>query len=57
MLLKSGVYIKACCNEGLSIKNIHDEISVVYGDKQMSFSTVSYGQLSKNDLRIIADIF
>ena len=32
-------YINACCKLGLSVKSIHDEICVVYGDKQMSFST------------------
>ena len=34
-------YIKACCKLGLSVKCIYDEIRVVYGDKQMSFTTVS----------------
>ena len=33
-------YIKTCCKLGLSVKSIHDEICVVYGDKQMSFCTV-----------------
>ena len=33
-------YIKARCKLGLSVKSIHDEICVVYVDKQMSFSTV-----------------
>ena len=35
----------ACCKLGMSVKSIHDEICVVYRDKQMSFSTV-YVQLS-----------
>ena len=30
-------YIKARCKLGLSVKIIHDEICVVYRDKQMSF--------------------
>ena len=34
------VYIKSRYKLGLSIKSIHDEIRVVYGDKQMLFSTV-----------------
>ena len=33
-------YIKAHFQLGLSVKSIHDEICVVYADKQMSFSTV-----------------
>lgn len=33
-------YIKVRCKSGLSVKNIHDEICVIYGDKQMSFSIV-----------------
>ena len=33
-------YIKARCKLRFSVKNIHDKICVVYGDKQMSFSTV-----------------
>ena len=32
--------IKDRCKLGLSAKRIHDEICVVYGDKQMSFSAV-----------------
>ena len=36
------VYTKAYCKLELSVKSIHDEIRGVYGDKQMSFSTV-YG--------------
>lgn len=33
-------FIKALCMFGLSIRNIHDEICVSYGDTQVSFSTV-----------------
>ena len=33
-------YIKVCCKFGLNVKSIHDEICIVYGDKQMSFSKV-----------------
>ena len=33
-------YIKASCKLGMSVESIHDEICVVYGDKQMPFSTV-----------------
>ena len=33
-------YIKARCKLGLSVRIIHDEICVVYRDKQMSFSTL-----------------
>ena len=29
-------YIKARCKLGLSVKSIHDEIYVVYGDKQIN---------------------
>ena len=30
-------YIEAHCKLTLSVKSIHDEICIVYGDKQMSF--------------------
>ena len=33
-------YIKARCKLGLSVKSIHDEMCVVYGDNRISFSTV-----------------
>ena len=33
-------YIKGRCKLGLSVKTIHDEISDIYGNNQMSFSTV-----------------
>ena len=49
-------YIKARCKLGLCVKSIHGEICFVYGDKQMSFSTVyrwftkfSSGQKSVKD--------
>ena len=50
-------YIKARCKLGLSVKSTHDEILVVYEDKQMSFSTIymwftkfSSGQESVKDI-------
>ena len=43
-------YIKARCKLGLSVKSMQDEICVIYGDKQMSFSTV-YKWFYKNQFR------
>ena len=36
-------YTNARCKLGLSVKSIHVEICVVYGDKQILFSTVYSG--------------
>ena len=48
-------HIKARCKLGLSVKSIHDEICVVYGNKQMStvyrwFTKFSSGQESVKDV-------
>ena len=41
-------YIKGRCKLGLSVKTIHDEISDIYGNNQMSFSQFICGSLNSN---------
>ena len=44
-------YIKWRCKLDLSVKTIHDEISDIYGNNQMSFSQFIGGSLNSNRVR------